>query len=152
VRFLVDQNRSPLLAESLRDAGHDVVHTFDIGLEAASDPEIFAHAIAERRIIVSADTDFPALLADAGSTSPSVGLFRLRGLRRAAIQARLLLANLRGDRRRSRDRRDRRHPRRSAYAYAGSRSERLGDRGQPMVMARRAICHPVDDRRSTSSY
>ncbi len=94
MRFLVDQNRSPLLAEALRDAGHDVVHTNEIGLETASDPEIFALALDQRRIIISADTDFASLLADTGSTSPSVVLFRLRGFRRAHDQARLLLANL----------------------------------------------------------
>jgi predicted nuclease of predicted toxin-antitoxin system len=32
VKFLVDQNRSPRLAELLREAGHDAVHTFELGL------------------------------------------------------------------------------------------------------------------------
>ncbi len=32
MRFLVDQNISPLLADELRLAGHDVVHTRDSGL------------------------------------------------------------------------------------------------------------------------
>jgi predicted nuclease of predicted toxin-antitoxin system len=30
MRFLVDQNLSPLFAAELRDAGHDVAHTGDL--------------------------------------------------------------------------------------------------------------------------
>lgn len=37
MRFLLDQNRSPRLAELLRNAGHDAVHTLELGLERASE-------------------------------------------------------------------------------------------------------------------
>ena len=40
MKFLVDQNRSPALAERLRDAGHDAVHTMELGLERAEDDEL----------------------------------------------------------------------------------------------------------------
>ena len=94
MKFLVDQNRSPLIAQALRNAGHDAIHTFEIGLERALDVTLFELAAREQRIIVSADTDFATLLAEAGSTAPSVILFRVRHVRRAADQAALLLANL----------------------------------------------------------
>ena len=94
MKFLVDQNRSPLIAQALRAAGHDAVHTFEIGLDRALDTTLFALAASEQRIIVSADTDFATLLAEAGATAPSVILFRVRHVRRAADQAALLLANL----------------------------------------------------------
>lgn len=94
MRFLVDQNRSPRLAELLRTAGHDAVHTFEIGLERAEDDELLERARAEDRIVLSGDTDFGALLALARHASPSVILFRQRVRRRAEFQAEVLLRNL----------------------------------------------------------
>lgn len=94
MKFLVDQNRSPLVAEALRRAGYDAVHTIELGLERAPDVELFDLAARECRVIVSGDTDFAAILAQRSTTEPSVILFRLRGRRRASEQAALLLANL----------------------------------------------------------
>ena len=94
MKFLVDQNRSPALAERLRDAGHDAVHTMELGLERAEDDELLLLAREEQRVVVSGDTDFGALLALANATSPSVILFRSRHRRSADDQATLLLAHL----------------------------------------------------------
>jgi predicted nuclease of predicted toxin-antitoxin system len=63
VKFLVDQNRSPALAERLRDAGNDAVHTMELGLERAEDDELLLLAREEQRPVISGDTDFGALLA-----------------------------------------------------------------------------------------
>ena len=78
MRFLIDQNRSPRLAELLREHGHDAVHTLELGLERAEDEELLALAAAEGRVIVSGDTDFGTLLALRNLRSPSVILFRSR--------------------------------------------------------------------------
>ena len=43
---VTDQNRSPRLAEPLREAGHDAVHTTDLGFEATDDEELLRLAIA----------------------------------------------------------------------------------------------------------
>jgi predicted nuclease of predicted toxin-antitoxin system len=94
VRFLVDQNRSPRLAELLNEAGHDALHTLDLGLEQADDDAVLDRAKADHRMVVTGDTDFGALLALARSRSPSVILFRARNLPRASDQAQIILRYL----------------------------------------------------------
>jgi predicted nuclease of predicted toxin-antitoxin system len=94
VRFLIDNNLSPVLAGILRAAGHDVVHLREIGLQAATDDVVLARARTEERVLVSADTDFGTLLARSGAKSPSVLLMRRLVGRRAAEQAATILANL----------------------------------------------------------
>lgn len=96
MRLLVDQSLSPLLADELRSAGHDVVHTRDIDLRTADDDVILQRALDEDRVLISADTDFGFLLAESGADRPSVVLLRLRTPRPAARLAAVLLANLGG--------------------------------------------------------
>jgi predicted nuclease of predicted toxin-antitoxin system len=94
VRFLVDNNLSPVLAEILRAAEHDVSHVREIGLHAAADELVLARARAEQRVLVSADTDFGAVLSRSGAKFPSLLLIRRLVGRRAAEQAATILANL----------------------------------------------------------
>jgi predicted nuclease of predicted toxin-antitoxin system len=67
---------SPTLAAWLGDRGHDAVHATDLGLHSATDAGIMARAKLEARTVITADLDYPHLLALARATEPSVILFR----------------------------------------------------------------------------
>jgi predicted nuclease of predicted toxin-antitoxin system len=94
MRFLLDENQSPLLVGLLGASGHNVVHVRELGLAGESDQVILALAAAEGRVIVTADTDFGELLAQTNAAAPSVILLRRQTGRRAAQVASLVLANL----------------------------------------------------------
>ena len=60
----------------LERAGHDAVHAASIGLASASDAEILEAARRQGRVVVTADLDYPRLLALERADGPGVILFR----------------------------------------------------------------------------
>ena len=82
MRFLVDNALSPVVATLLTRAGHDALHVHTIELPRAEDIVIFDKAAAEDRIVVSAHTDFSAMLAARNAQKPSVIQFRGPGSRK----------------------------------------------------------------------
>lgn len=70
LKFLIDNALPPRLADLLLAAGHDAVHVRNYGMHAAIDEVILARALEEDRIVVSADTDFSAILAAQSETAP----------------------------------------------------------------------------------
>jgi predicted nuclease of predicted toxin-antitoxin system len=87
---------SPALATWLADLGHDAVHAAGLGLDRATDIEIMARAKQEARTVVTADLDYPRLLALARASDPSLILFRSGNWTEAAVRTRLaeILATL----------------------------------------------------------
>ncbi len=67
---------SPALAQWLGTQGHDAVHASALGMDRAADADILVRATEESRTIVTADLDYPRLLAMTQASGPSVLLFR----------------------------------------------------------------------------
>ena len=94
MRFLLDENQSPRIADRLAEAGHDAVHVRDLDLRTSPDDEVLAAAHEAGRVVISADTDFSELLATSNAGGPSILLLRRQEQRRADEIAALILANL----------------------------------------------------------
>ncbi len=89
MKFLIDMPLSPAVAAWLVDQGHDAVHAADLGLHRASDSEIIDRAKQEGRTIITADLDYPRLLAVARVSEPSLILFRNGDWTEADVRRRL---------------------------------------------------------------
>lgn len=76
MRFLVDMPLSPGLAAWLVRKGHDAIHACEAGLSSSPDAEILNRARDEHRVLITADLDYPRLLALAGYGAPGLILFR----------------------------------------------------------------------------
>ena len=75
MKFFVDMPLPPALAQWLATQGHDAVHASAVGLAFSTDAEILTRAKQEARTVVTADLDYPRLLALAGAEGPSLILF-----------------------------------------------------------------------------
>ncbi|MFO7776993.1 MAG: DUF5615 family PIN-like protein [Nitriliruptoraceae bacterium] len=94
MRLLIDENLSPRVARMLREAGHDAAHVVEVGLGNTDDTVILDAATDGARAIVTADTDFGALLAARGTSTPSVVMLRSSDHLTPDEQARLVVAVL----------------------------------------------------------
>ncbi|MCB9106247.1 MAG: DUF5615 family PIN-like protein [Anaerolineales bacterium] len=76
MKFLLDMPVSPALLEILEAYEHQGVHAYQIGKEQATDSELLELARRENRVIITADLDFPQLLALSSAAGPGLILFR----------------------------------------------------------------------------
>ena len=67
---------SPGLAVWLGQQGHEAIHAGQAGLDRSSDVEVLVRARSEQRIVVTADLDYPRLLAWMQAEKPGLILFR----------------------------------------------------------------------------
>lgn len=58
IKFLADENISPLTANYLRSLGYDVLTVAECGLVSKPDEEIVEYALSEDRAILTFDLDF----------------------------------------------------------------------------------------------
>lgn len=76
MKFLLDMPVSSLLLKVLHGYGHEGVHAHQIGKDRAPDNELLEIARREGRVIITADLDFPRLLALSLADGPGIILFR----------------------------------------------------------------------------
>ena len=89
MRFLADMGVSRRTVGWLREAGYDVVHLYDQGLQCLQDGEVFAKAVREARIVLTFDLDFGEIVALSRGESTSVVLFRLNNTTSSFVNRRL---------------------------------------------------------------
>ena len=71
IRFHLDENCSPAIADGLRRRGIDVTTTPEVGLVSAIDEDQAAYCLSEGRVIFTQDTDFLRINA---SGTPHAGI------------------------------------------------------------------------------
>lgn len=76
MKFLIDMPVTPDAVPHLRAAGHDAIHAVDLGLSRSPDSQVLEVARREERVIVTADLDYPRLIALHQADRPGVVLFR----------------------------------------------------------------------------
>jgi predicted nuclease of predicted toxin-antitoxin system len=89
LRFLADMGVSLEVVRWLRSEGHDAVHLREQSLETSADPEVFAKALAEDRVILTFDLDFNEIAALSKGAPAKVIVFRLRNTRATNVIGRL---------------------------------------------------------------
>lgn len=76
MRFLVDAQLPPALAQWLKERGHDAVAARDAGLRTAKDSAVWAYALQAASVVVTKDEDFAVRVLQAGS-GPQVVWLRI---------------------------------------------------------------------------
>ena len=95
MKLLFDESCPKSAAERLRELGHDAVHTSEINLSGAPDPDVIARALADKRVLITLDADFHSLLALSGASAPTtirIRAERLKGADCAELVARVTAA------------------------------------------------------------
>jgi predicted nuclease of predicted toxin-antitoxin system len=92
LRFLVDAQLPPRLANALARAGHEARHVENCGLRTAKDRDIWRYAAEAGAVIVTKDEDFAAMRMSAVD-GPAVVWLRVGNIGNERLE-RILLAAL----------------------------------------------------------
>ncbi len=76
MKFLVDAPLPPSVAEFLKSKDHEASHVFERGWGRFSDKEILGAAGEEGAVVITADLDFPRLIAIHPDKQSGLILFR----------------------------------------------------------------------------
>ena len=89
MKFLADMGISPRTVMWLKDQGYDAVRLSDEGLQRLPDADVMVKALIEKRILLTMDLGFGALLAMSRGQFPSTVIFRLSNETSESINGRL---------------------------------------------------------------
>jgi predicted nuclease of predicted toxin-antitoxin system len=89
MRVKLDENLPAVLADLLREFGHEAETSPDEGLTGQTDEAIWAAAIASSRFLMTQDLDFSDIRRFAPGTHPGILLIRLDHPSRTAIIGRM---------------------------------------------------------------
>lgn len=89
MRIFADVHISPRTVAFLNSLGHDVERVSDALRPTAADEEIVSEAVHERRVILTQDLDFTALVALSGADRPSMVSLRSASSRIEQVNDRL---------------------------------------------------------------
>lgn len=76
MKFLIDMPLPPQLVKWLEEQGHEAIHALQIGLDRAQDTVIIEYSRSHNQIIITADLDYPRILALTRESGPGLILFR----------------------------------------------------------------------------
>jgi predicted nuclease of predicted toxin-antitoxin system len=76
VKVLLEMPVSASLLSVLEARGHEGVHAHQLGLDRAPDKDLLALVRREQRVVITADLDFPRMLALSAAEGPGLILFR----------------------------------------------------------------------------
>jgi predicted nuclease of predicted toxin-antitoxin system len=91
VRWLIDECVDSELAETLKQAGHDVVYMSDVA-PRSTDTEVIGRAHQEQRLLLTEDKDFGDIVFRQAKPVPGIVLIRIDTKRRHLKQRRLIAA------------------------------------------------------------
>jgi predicted nuclease of predicted toxin-antitoxin system len=84
VKFLVDHQLPPVLVQLLTSKGHDAFHVLALGLDCATDAEIWNYAKANSFVLITKDEDFSRRASQPNATVQVVWV-RLGNCRKAVL-------------------------------------------------------------------